>query len=50
MDRHGDAVADVPVPGPIPRDVDTWEDYEAVNPSSGIRAVRRRVRMLRPEC
>ncbi len=30
MDRYGDAVADVPVPGPIPRDVDTWEDYEAV--------------------
>ena len=30
MDRYGDAVADVPVPGRIPRDVDTWEDYEAV--------------------
>ena len=30
LDRAGDAVADVPVPGPIPRDVDTWEDYEAV--------------------
>ncbi len=30
MDRYGDAVADVPVPGPVPRDVDTWEDYEAV--------------------
>jgi molybdenum cofactor cytidylyltransferase len=24
------SVADVPVPGPVPRDVDTWEDYEAV--------------------
>ncbi len=24
------AVLDVPVPGPIPRDVDTWEDYQAV--------------------
>jgi molybdenum cofactor cytidylyltransferase len=24
------AVADVPVAGPIPRDIDTWEDYEAV--------------------
>jgi molybdenum cofactor cytidylyltransferase len=23
-------VADVPVPGPVPLDVDTWEDYEAV--------------------
>lgn len=30
MDRLGDAVATVPVPGPIPRDVDTEEDYEAV--------------------
>jgi len=30
MERLGDAVADVPVPGPVPRDVDTWEDYEAV--------------------
>jgi molybdenum cofactor cytidylyltransferase len=24
------SVVDVPVPGPVPRDVDTWEDYEAV--------------------
>jgi molybdenum cofactor cytidylyltransferase len=23
-------VLDVPVPGPVPRDVDTWEDYAAV--------------------
>jgi molybdenum cofactor cytidylyltransferase len=30
LDRHATQVADVPVPGPIPRDVDTWEDYEAV--------------------
>ena len=30
MDRYGEAVADVPVDGRIPRDVDTWEDYEAV--------------------
>lgn len=30
MDRAGDAVVDVPVSGKIPRDVDTWEDYEAV--------------------
>lgn len=29
MDRLGDAVAAVPVPGSIPRDVDTWEDYQA---------------------
>ncbi len=30
LDRHPELVADVPVPGPIPLDVDTWEDYEAV--------------------
>ena len=30
MDRLGDAVAAVPVAGPIPRDVDTWEDYRAL--------------------
>ena len=30
MDRYADKVADVPVAGPVPRDVDTWEDYEAV--------------------
>ena len=30
MDRAGAAVVDVAVDGPIPRDVDTWEDYEAV--------------------
>lgn len=30
MDRAGDAVAAVRVPGPIPLDVDTWEDYQAV--------------------
>jgi molybdenum cofactor cytidylyltransferase len=29
LDRHADAVLDVPIDGPIPRDVDTWEDYEA---------------------
>jgi molybdenum cofactor cytidylyltransferase len=29
LDRAGDAVAEVPVPGAIPPDVDTWEDYEA---------------------
>jgi molybdenum cofactor cytidylyltransferase len=26
----GDAVAKVPVVGPVPIDVDTWSDYEAV--------------------
>jgi len=30
LDRRPADVADVPVPGPVPRDVDTWEDYEAV--------------------
>jgi len=30
LDRHGDAVTDVPVPGPVPRDVDTDEDYRAL--------------------
>jgi molybdenum cofactor cytidylyltransferase len=26
-------VLDVPVPGPVPRDIDTWEDYAAVLPA-----------------
>jgi len=30
LDRAGDEVVDVPVGGAIPRDVDTWADYEAV--------------------
>src|ERR1700712_2116532 len=30
LDERGDAVAEVPVPGPVPLDVDTWEDYRAV--------------------
>jgi len=30
MDRFADDVVDVSVAGPIPRDVDTWEDYEAL--------------------
>jgi molybdenum cofactor cytidylyltransferase len=30
LDRHAAEVVDVPVAGPIPRDVDTWEDYRAV--------------------
>lgn len=30
LDRGGDEVVEVPVGGPIPRDVDTREDYEAV--------------------
>jgi molybdenum cofactor cytidylyltransferase len=29
LDRAGAGVAEVPVPGAVPPDVDTWEDYEA---------------------
>jgi molybdenum cofactor cytidylyltransferase len=30
LDRYADRVLDVPIAGPVPRDVDTWDDYEAV--------------------
>ncbi len=30
LDLRADDVVDVPIAGPIPRDVDTWEDYRAV--------------------
>jgi molybdenum cofactor cytidylyltransferase len=30
LDRRADEVSDVRVPGSIPRDVDTWEDYRAL--------------------
>jgi molybdenum cofactor cytidylyltransferase len=30
LDRRAEKVVDVPVGGPIPLDVDTWEDYRAV--------------------
>jgi molybdenum cofactor cytidylyltransferase len=30
LDRRPGDVAEVPVPGPVPLDVDTWDDYEAV--------------------
>ncbi len=30
LDRHADAVVDVPIAGPIPRDVDTDEEYRAL--------------------
>jgi molybdenum cofactor cytidylyltransferase len=30
LDRRADEVADVRVAGPVPLDVDTWEDYRAV--------------------
>ena len=35
LDRHGDEVVDVPIAGPIPRDIDTWDDYHAVVHSAG---------------
>jgi molybdenum cofactor cytidylyltransferase len=30
VDRGGEELVDVPVVGPVPVDVDTWEDYQAV--------------------
>lgn len=33
LDRNAEEVIDVPVAGSIPRDVDTWEDYMAVQAS-----------------
>jgi molybdenum cofactor cytidylyltransferase len=30
LDRHSDRARHVPVPGPIPRDVDTWDDYAQI--------------------
>jgi molybdenum cofactor cytidylyltransferase len=36
LDRAGDAVVDVAVPGPIPLDVDTWDDYRAVLSQAGL--------------
>jgi molybdenum cofactor cytidylyltransferase len=36
LDRRADEVVDVPVAGPVPRDVDTWEDYEAVLAEAGM--------------
>ena len=36
LDRAGDDVVEVPIPGPIPRDVDTREDYEAVLAAAGV--------------
>jgi molybdenum cofactor cytidylyltransferase len=35
LDRHAADVVDVQIDGPIPRDVDTWEDYEAVLARAG---------------
>lgn len=30
LDRRAGELREVPIAGPIPRDIDTWEDYEAV--------------------
>ena len=35
LDRLGPAVAEVPVDGPVPRDIDTWEDYRAALAAAG---------------
>lgn len=35
MDRLGDRVVEVRVPGPVPRDVDTREDYAAILAAAG---------------
>ena len=39
LDEHADDVVDVRTPGPIPLDVDTPEDYEAVLAAAGFREV-----------
>jgi molybdenum cofactor cytidylyltransferase len=36
LDRHASSVVDVPVPGAIPLDVDTWDDYQAVLAQAGV--------------
>jgi molybdenum cofactor cytidylyltransferase len=38
LDHRAAEVVDVPVDGAIPRDVDTWEDYEAVLAEAALRA------------
>jgi len=35
LDRLGDAAAEVRVDGPIPPDIDTWEDYQAALAADG---------------
>jgi molybdenum cofactor cytidylyltransferase len=38
LERLGDRVADVPIAAPIPRDVDTWEDYKAARTALAVLA------------
>jgi molybdenum cofactor cytidylyltransferase len=35
LDHRASELVDVPVPGPIPRDVDTWDDYRLVVAQAG---------------
>ena len=35
LDRHADDAAEVPIAGPVPRDVDTEDDYRAVVAAAG---------------
>jgi CTP:molybdopterin cytidylyltransferase MocA len=45
LDRHHASVVDVPMPGRVPLDVDTWEDYRAVLPRSSRIAPVRELRL-----
>jgi molybdenum cofactor cytidylyltransferase len=38
LDQRGETVREVGVPGPVPLDVDTWEDYQAVLATAGASA------------
>ena len=58
LEQRGDEVAEVQVPGRVPPDVDTWEDYEALVGSEGARRwslrtrsrCRRRSTRCTPRC
>jgi molybdenum cofactor cytidylyltransferase len=36
LDRRAEAVLDVAIAGPVPRDIDSWDDYEAVLARAGL--------------
>lgn len=36
MEEHPDWVAEVPIDLPLPRDIDTWEDYLALRAEAGL--------------